>query len=493
MQRTGQRTFYERFFKRSLDVLFALLLLITLSPLFLVLMLCSKMFIHGKVFFSQVRPGRNGQVFKIYKFRTMNDKTDAQGNLLPDGARITGFGKFLRRFSLDELPQLLNILRGEMSFVGPRPVLVKDVVFWTAEELSIYRVRPGLTGLAQVSGGRSSASWEEVIEKHLTYQRKISFWRDLMIVIKTFFVVLFRSDSATSGAAQSRREYYYADYLLKHKYITEEQYQLGMARAKTIIAQNGIVTTSEALQPKITKGEKLMATELKKLPQHIGFIIDGNGRWAKERGWARTKGHEHGVKNLDVIIKECFYGYGIPIVSIYAFSTENWNRPQTELDYLFKYFTKYLKANDFVKKYPHVRLNIMGDYTKFPPELVKNATAALEATKNETQFILNLGINYSGQDELVRAVNLMLADNLAPQVDRATIQKYLYTSEQPLLDFLIRTSGEQRLSNFMLWQVSYAELYFPKVHWPAFSKQDLHTALLEYQSRDRRFGAIKEE
>ena len=235
-----------------------------------------------------------------------------------------------------------------------------------------------------------------------------------------------------------------------------------------------------------------MTTELKKLPQHIGFIIDGNGRWAQARGLPRTKGHEAGVKNLDVVIKECFYGYGIPVVSIYAFSTENWNRPQSELDYLFKYFTNYLKVNDFVKKYPHVRLNIMGDYTKFPPALVKNAERVAEATKNETQFILNLGINYSGQDELVRAVNLMLTDKLAPTVDRATIQNYLYTAGQPLLDFVVRTSGEQRLSNFMLWQVSYAELYFPKTYWPDFDKKALHTALLEFQSRDRRFGAIQD-
>lgn len=235
-----------------------------------------------------------------------------------------------------------------------------------------------------------------------------------------------------------------------------------------------------------------MTTKLEKLPQHIGFIIDGNGRWAKEHGWPRTKGHQHGVKNLDVILKECFFHYGIPIVSIYAFSTENWNRPQKELDLLFKYLTDYLKANDFVKKYPHVRLNIMGDYTKFPPALVKNAKHVIEATKDETKFILNLGINYSGQDEIVRAVNLMLKDGLAPTVDRATLEKYLYTQGQPALDYVIRTSGEQRLSNFMLWQVSYAELYFPKIHWPAFSKDDLKTALLEFQSRDRRFGAIIE-
>lgn len=235
-----------------------------------------------------------------------------------------------------------------------------------------------------------------------------------------------------------------------------------------------------------------MTTKLEKLPQHIGFIIDGNGRWAQARGLPRNKGHQAGIKNLDVVIKECFYHYHIPIVSIYAFSTENWNRPKTELDFLFKFFTDYLKTNNFVKKYPHVHLNIMGDYTKFPSTLVKNAEKVLVATKDETQFVLNLGINYSGQDEIVRAVNHMLSDKLEPKVDRTTIEKYLYTQGQPLLDFVVRTSGEQRLSNFMLWQVSYAELYFPKTYWPDFGKTDLHQALLEYQSRDRRFGSITE-
>ena len=490
--RTYQRTFYECFVKRCCDIVFALFLLIVLSPLFLILIICSKIFIRGTVFFVQVRPGRNGKTFKVYKFRTMTEKTDKQGNLLPDGERITEYGKFLRRFSLDELPQLINILRGEMSFVGPRPFVMSDVVFWTEEQLQTYRVRPGLSGLAQVSGGRSRVGWDNVFAMNLTYQRKVTFWRDLFIVLKTIFVVIFRSDSAVSGAAQSQREYFYVDYLLKHNYITPEQYQKGLARAKALIAQKGTVTACPDLIPQM-KGDFNEMSELKKLPQHIGFIIDGNGRWAQAKGLPRTKGHEQGVKNLDAVIKECFYTYGIPVVSIYGFSTENWNRPQAELNYLFKCFTNYLKVNSFVKKYPHVRLNIMGDYTKFPAELVKNANEVLAATKDETQFILNLGINYSGQDEIVRAVNLMLADGLEPNINRETMQKYLYTAGQPLLDFVVRTSGEQRLSNFMLWQVSYAELYFPKVHWPAFEKQDLHQALLEFQSRDRRFGAIIED
>ena len=235
-----------------------------------------------------------------------------------------------------------------------------------------------------------------------------------------------------------------------------------------------------------------MSDALQKLPHHIGFIIDGNGRWAKERGLPRTKGHEAGIKNLDVVLHACFYDYQIPIVSIYAFSTENWNRPKQEVDFLIKYFTNYLKTNDFVKKFPGVKLNIMGDYTKFPAKLVKNAEQVVAATQNETQFILNLGINYSGQDELVRAYDLMLQDGVTT-VDRGVIEKYLYTHDQPLLDYVVRTSGEQRLSNFMLWQVSYAELYFPKTNWPAFGKAELQDALLEFERRDRRFGAIKEE
>ena len=233
-----------------------------------------------------------------------------------------------------------------------------------------------------------------------------------------------------------------------------------------------------------------MKEEITKLPNHIGFIIDGNGRWAKKRGLPRSMGHSAGIKNLDVVLKECFYTYGIPVVSLYAFSTENWNRPKSEIDYLIKCFRKYL-SEGFMEKYPRVKLNIMGDYTKFPQDLVDNATKTMEATKNNTDFILNLGINYSGQDELVYAFNNIINKGIK-KVDRKTIEDNLYTAGQIPLDFCVRTSGEQRLSNFMLWQISYAELYFPKTYWPAFGKKDLYLALKEYESRNRRFGAIKE-
>ena len=234
-----------------------------------------------------------------------------------------------------------------------------------------------------------------------------------------------------------------------------------------------------------------MQKELKKLPKHIAFIIDGNGRWAKSRGLTRSLGHKAGFSRLEKIIKECFYGYGIPIVSVYAFSTENWNRPEAEVNYLMDLFRKYLNKS-FLKKYPEVRFNHMGDPNGLPDDIAKKAKNLMDATADRDKFTLNIGINYSGQDELVIAVNNILEEGIT-HVDRKVIADHLFTHGQPPVDLMIRTSGEQRLSNFMLWQVAYAEFYFPKCHWPAFNSRQLFKALEEYQNRDRRFGAIKEE
>ncbi len=233
-----------------------------------------------------------------------------------------------------------------------------------------------------------------------------------------------------------------------------------------------------------------MVKGLKKLPKHIAFIIDGNGRWAKERGLTRSMGHRAGFKNLEKICKECFYTYGINVVSIYAFSTENWNRPQQEVDYLMKIFRQCV-SEDFKDKYPGVKLNIMGDHTRFDKDLSDACVRIMEETKDNTEFTLNLGLNYSGKSELTRAFNEMAKEGLK-DITPEDIDNHLYTKGQPPLDFCIRTSGENRLSNFMLWQLAYSELYFPKVHWPSFNKRDLLTALKVFQSRDRRFGAIKE-
>ena len=228
-----------------------------------------------------------------------------------------------------------------------------------------------------------------------------------------------------------------------------------------------------------------------KLPTHIAFIIDGNGRWAKKRGLPRSAGHKVGFETLKKMVFETF-DLGIKALSIYGFSTENWNRPQEELDYLFEIFSQ-LFDNDILKlNEKGIRLQIMGDYTAFPEKVVKNVEKLLEETKNNDKFILNLGINYGGKDELVRGINNLIAQGKT-EVTKEDIDSSLYTANLPPLDFCIRTSGEQRISNFMLWQIAYSELYFPKVYWPAFTKIHLLKALKNYQKRHRRFGAIKEE
>ncbi len=232
-----------------------------------------------------------------------------------------------------------------------------------------------------------------------------------------------------------------------------------------------------------------MKEDLKKLPGHLAIIIDGNGRWAKLRGLTRMMGHDAGFKNLKKITRECFYDYDIPIVSIYAFSTENWNRPEKEVNHLMNIFRKYLDGS-FLKDYPDVSFNLMGDPNGLPKDIADKALDLMEKTKGR-KYILNIGINYSGQDELVIAVNKIISEGIA-KVGREEISNHLFTAGQPPVDLMIRTSGELRLSNFMLWQLAYAEFYFPKCHWPAFDSNELYNALFEYQSRDRRFGAIKE-
>ena len=233
-----------------------------------------------------------------------------------------------------------------------------------------------------------------------------------------------------------------------------------------------------------------MKKELVKVPRHLGLIIDGNGRWAKAKGLSRSMGHKAGFSNLEKIVKECFYKYGVECISIYCFSTENWNRPEKEVEYLRKLFRKMVN-DDMEKKYPEVRFNYMGDFGKFGEDIEIKGKALMKSTKNNTKFTLNLGINYGGQDEIIRAVNNIISEGIT-EVNKEIFENHLYTAGQPPVDLLIRTSGEYRLSNFMLWQVAYAEFYFPSCHWPAFTKKHLKEAFIAYQNRDRRFGAIKE-
>ena len=241
-----KRTFYECVFKRCFDFTLSLLALIILAPLFFIIFIASKISIGGKAIFSQYRPGKNGKVFKLYKFRSMTDKTDENGILLPDEERITKFGKFIRKTSIDELPQLFNILKGDMSIVGPRPRLVKDMVFYTEETMFAYSKKPGLTGPSQVAGGRSEASWESIFEEELKYARKVTLWKDIKILFKTVGI-LFKSDSSAEGSKSSKREYFYGDYLLSTNKITAQQYAMGLSKADSIIAKKGIVKYSSDL------------------------------------------------------------------------------------------------------------------------------------------------------------------------------------------------------------------------------------------------------
>lgn len=222
-----------KFFKRFCDIMISLCALICLSPIFLLLIIFTAIFNGVPVFFKQPRPGKNGKIFMLYKFRSMTNKKDSNGDLLPDSKRITKFGKFLRASSLDELPQLINMLKGDMSLIGPRPKLVKDVIFYSPEVKSLM-VRPGITGLAQVNG-RNDNTWESLFTYDALYVKKMSLGLDAKIFFKTFEAV-FKRTGVNSGATDVQ-DYYYGDYLLRVGKITQEEYNEKMRKAKQIVKE----------------------------------------------------------------------------------------------------------------------------------------------------------------------------------------------------------------------------------------------------------------
>ena len=227
-----------------------------------------------------------------------------------------------------------------------------------------------------------------------------------------------------------------------------------------------------------------------KIPNHICFIIDGNGRWAKKRHLPRSQGHLKGFDKLSKMYK-MVREIGIKYVSIYAFSTENWNRPKDEVDGLMNLFRKAIKDFHNDKKYKDCHIEFLGDLNKFDADIKDGALSIMKKTQNNTAFHINLCMNYGGREDIIQAVNKLIASGKT-EVTMEDISANLYTHNSPDPDFIVRTSGEHRLSNFMPWQSTYAELYFPKVLWPDFGKNDLIEAIKEYSSRDRRFGAIKE-
>jgi len=231
-----------------------------------------------------------------------------------------------------------------------------------------------------------------------------------------------------------------------------------------------------------------------RLPRHIGVIMDGNGRWAKARGQARTFGHKAGAEALRRTVEIC-RELNIAVLSVFAFSTENWRRPQTEIDFLMRMLAQYLRQELPLLQEQQIRLHGLGDWSALPQaiqDLYREVTAATAQNRGMT---LNLAVNYGARQEIMRAARSLAAaaqsGALLPRdIDEAAFTAQLYTAGQPELDLLIRPSGEQRLSNFLLWQAAYAELWFSHKLWPEFDKRDMLTAILDYQNRERRFGGI---
>ncbi len=238
------------------------------------------------------------------------------------------------------------------------------------------------------------------------------------------------------------------------------------------------------------KKEKLSdKIDFSRLPHHIAFIMDGNGRWAKKRGRLRTFGHKIGAESMEVVVRHA-RDLGIKVVSFFAFSTENWNRPKDEVDEIFNIARKLLvnKKESFLKS--NMRVIVIGDRSRLPLDLQKEIVECENLTKNNDGLVVNVALNYGGRAEIIGAINKIIKDGVK-EVNEEIFKSYLQTSNIPDPDLVIRTSGEQRLSNFMMYQCAYSELYFPKIHWPDFREKQLDEAIIEFQKRDRRFGAIK--
>ncbi len=225
-----------------------------------------------------------------------------------------------------------------------------------------------------------------------------------------------------------------------------------------------------------------------KIPAHVGIILDGNGRWAKKRGLPRLKGHEKGAEAVKKTIISA-RKLGIRALSLFAFSTENWKRSKEEVNGIFEILNQFLTENEkeFIEN--NLKLRTMGDISALKSPLREKIEYLVEKTKSNNGLIVNIGLNYGARDEIIRGINLILSE----KKDKITIdefENYLYSKDLPPLDFVIRTSGENRISNFMLYQIAYAELYFPKIYWPSFNDKQLKKAIKVYQKRNRRFGSV---
>lgn len=234
--------------------------------------------------------------------------------------------------------------------------------------------------------------------------------------------------------------------------------------------------------------------ELNKPITHIAFIMDGNGRWAKQRGLPRTLGHKEACNRIIEVYEHC-KDYGIKVISYYAFSTENWKRPKSEIRHLFRYLEIFFKKEINHLMRDGVRVVLSGDLSKLPEKTQKTCHNAIEMTKDNQNYVMNICLNYGGKEEITRAAKLIAQEvkdgTLAiDDIDEQVFENHLYTKGLPNVDLLVRTSGEERTSNFLPWQLAYAEFVFTKVHWPDFKREAFVDCLKEYNNRNRRFGGL---
>ncbi len=233
------------------------------------------------------------------------------------------------------------------------------------------------------------------------------------------------------------------------------------------------------------------------IPRHIAIIMDGNGRWAKKKGLFRAAGHEKGTKAVREVV-EGSAEIGIKHLTLYAFSTENWNRPKLEVDTLMKLLVSSLKKEIKTLQENNIQLNAIGNLQNLPKKARVELMEVIEKTKSNDHMVLTLALSYGSREELIKTIeeisikvkNGVISPHL---INEAVINEHLYTKNLPDVDLLIRTSGEQRISNFLLWQIAYAELYFTEILWPDFRRTDLFEAILNYQKRERRFGKTSEQ
>ena len=243
-----------------------------------------------------------------------------------------------------------------------------------------------------------------------------------------------------------------------------------------------------------SKKKKVTEIDMLHLPKHIGVIMDGNGRWAKKRGLPRSAGHSAGAETLKKIVTEA-NNLGVKYITVYAFSTENWKRPKEEVDFLMNLLLDYLRNAEKTLSGENVVIRAIGSRKELTKEIQEQIVKTEEFTKNNTGIVMNIALNYGGREEITNAARELskkaVSGEIKPDdINDEMLSDYLYTKNQPDIDLLIRTSGEQRLSNFMLWQVSYAEMWFTDKLWPDFKPADLHKAIADFQNRGRRFGGI---